>query len=94
MSNFVRKYIHLLFAVVSSLLVFLINGFEYFSNIYYPPIYYAKEILLIISLLFSTFFWNRLEEKKTDIQYYQNRHLNYYENITKYIGQMIGFSKD
>ena len=69
MSNFVRKYIHLLFAVVSSLLVFLINGFEYFSNIYYPPIYYAKEILLIISLLFSTFFWNRLEEKKTDIQY-------------------------
>ncbi len=67
MTKLGKKHIFLSLTIISSFLVFLINVFEYFSAFYYPSLFYAKETLLIASLIFAAFFWKNITKEFDDI---------------------------
>jgi serine phosphatase RsbU (regulator of sigma subunit) len=64
-SNLFKNYIHLLLILFSVTGIFLINTFEFYSNVYIPLLYYVKEILTIVALLLSYLFWERTENYRT-----------------------------
>lgn len=70
MINILKKYIQLILVIFFILIIFLINVFEIYSNLYIPALYYLKEILVLTSLFLSYRFWNNSQNyEKSSVIY-------------------------